>query len=169
MKTIIMDPVLGEVNISDGSLCGSLSIKGGGSVVRPSSSTPLSMRLLNVDLSVPSDEWFSLNIDNVTIMNFGDSLVEGGAVRLNNIKSSITSSITNVIFRNNSGRMEVLWLSVAARLLCWEVTCLREILLEEMLEDSLLTLIVRISISLTVHLITTQLWEKLIVSQVLQD
>jgi hypothetical protein len=103
METIIMDPVLGEVNITDGSLCGLLSVEGSGCVILPSSSTSLSMRLLNVDLPVPSDVLFSLNINNVTIMNFGDSTVEGGAVRLNNFKSSITSSITNVIFRNNSG------------------------------------------------------------------
>jgi predicted outer membrane repeat protein len=103
LQTIIMDPVFGEVMISDSSLCGALSIKGSGCVIRPSSSTPLSMRLLNVDLYVPSDGWFSLHINNLVIMNFGNSSVEGGAVRLNNLKSNYLSSITNVIFRNNSG------------------------------------------------------------------
>jgi hypothetical protein len=76
MQTIVMDPVFGEVKIAGNSLCGSISIEGSGSVILPSSSTPLPMRLLHVDLPVPSGSSFSLHIDNFVVMNCLDLVIE---------------------------------------------------------------------------------------------
>jgi hypothetical protein len=107
-QTIVMDPSLSEILISDGDLHGTLSVEGNGCVIQPNVSSSMqhisSMRFLHINLPLSSSSSsFAFQLSNVTLTKFGDASLEGGALRVRNLQESHVSHIVDVLFEGNIG------------------------------------------------------------------
>jgi hypothetical protein len=100
LSDIAMAPALGELHVQDFRMKGALSIIGNGCHIAPNATASSSMRFMRVD----GNDKFAFRMSNLSLFYFGNmSMMNGGAMHLENLLSEDASSIEDVNFVGNVG------------------------------------------------------------------
>ena len=100
---ITMQPELGEIYVQGNApMNGTLSILGNDCLLTPNASAASSVRFLNINGSESTS--FSFHVSNMTLSHFGSTLLDGGAIYVQDMFSDTSLSFENVDFVANIGR-----------------------------------------------------------------